>query len=302
MRAAVIFLTILCAVWLSGPPHETRSQSAFVDTGDTNSDGIVDLTDAVLILHYLFLGSTAPARIPIAEAENNDALEARVAALETLLAGVTRESLPDGQGGDVDTIQFSGVNVRVVNGTGKTGQSPNGLGNLTIGYNRAPTDREANRTGSHNLVVGDQNNYSSWGSLITGTRNTSAARFANVLGGKDTTADQEWGALDMDALERIRGGFLLNSFQPWTPTDSYAMTILAKDVWIQAGTNQQTGETEPGFLSAILRACVSLKGTGAESAYDCVRLVSYEDIGQIGLIEGNQLRIQKLSEAVFPDG
>ena len=82
MKAVAVFLLVLCAVWFGGSAIETRSQSAFVDSGDTNADGIVDMTDAVLILHHLFLGGPAPVRIPIAEAGSNDALEARVAALE----------------------------------------------------------------------------------------------------------------------------------------------------------------------------------------------------------------------------
>jgi len=116
MKAVAVFLAVLCAVWFWDAPIETRSESTFVDTGDTNADGEIDITDAVLILHHLFLTGPAPARIPIAEAQNNDALEARVSALESLLARVSRESIPDGQGGDVDTIRISGVNVQVVHG------------------------------------------------------------------------------------------------------------------------------------------------------------------------------------------
>ena len=156
--------------------------------GDANGDLFLDITDPVYLLQHLFLGGPPPA----AHAGGGTGLGERVTALEELLAGVSRVQLDDGQGGTAETIRFDGVNLQVTNGTGRTGQEPNGTGNLIVGYNRTPVDRPADRTGSHNIVCGDQNNYTSWGSLITGTRNISAARFANVLGGKEKVADEEW--------------------------------------------------------------------------------------------------------------
>src|SRR5262249_34083056 len=71
---------------------------------------------------------------------------------------------------DANEVVISGANLRIVNGLGAT-DTTNGLGNLIVGYNesRAPgcsgsipgpfcTD---NHTGSHNVVVGSRNNFSS---------------------------------------------------------------------------------------------------------------------------------------------
>ncbi|NQT19224.1 MAG: hypothetical protein HQ592_05930, partial [Planctomycetes bacterium] len=60
-----------------------------------------------------------------------DALEARIASLEALLAGVSRA------GSD---ITFSAVNVQIVNGTGSTDGAVNGVGNLIVGYNEERGD------------------------------------------------------------------------------------------------------------------------------------------------------------------
>ena len=58
------------------------------------------------------------------------------------------------------TIQFSGANVQIVNGAGVTA-STNGEGNLVIGYEASGGPR----TGSHNLVIGDNESWTSFGGL-----------------------------------------------------------------------------------------------------------------------------------------
>jgi hypothetical protein len=61
-----------------------------------------------------------------------DALEARIAKLEELLAGVTRSG---------SNITFSGVNVQIVSGRGSTDGTVNGTGNLIVRYNEERGDR-----------------------------------------------------------------------------------------------------------------------------------------------------------------
>jgi hypothetical protein len=82
------------------------------------------------------------------------------------------------------TIQFSGVNVQVVNGEGKTA-SLNGEGNFVIGY-----DENAGRTqtGSHNLILGEEQAFSSFGGIAAGYGNTISGREASVSGGFLNTA------------------------------------------------------------------------------------------------------------------
>ena len=108
------------------------------------------------------------------------------------------------------TTTFTGCNVYVQNGLGATNGNPNdplnnigggttnGLGNLIIGYNyagRGHTDPNTGqfvsdnmRTGSHNLVMGDMNNYSSYGGLVAGYFNTLSGPLATITGGDDNTA------------------------------------------------------------------------------------------------------------------
>ena len=111
----------------------------------------------------------------------------------------------------VRTVRFTGVNLQVVNGTNAT-ESVNGSGNLIVGYDEANTSTkivcslatdvngnslttESNclaaggtvavrqKTGSHNLVMGSQNSYSSAGGIVAGSGNFITAPFASNLGG-----------------------------------------------------------------------------------------------------------------------
>jgi len=148
--------------------------------------------------------------------DNDDqiaALLSRVVALETKLASVSLETV-NGQ----PTVRFSGVNVQVVNGLGNT-LTINGLGNLLIGYDEenlvGGTERcslgitdpggiaiitmgdcttaggtwaLSHKTGSHYLVTGSDHNYSSFGGLVAGFRNTVNTKFATVSGGSTNIA------------------------------------------------------------------------------------------------------------------
>ena len=105
------------------------------------------------------------------------ALEARIAALEALLAGVTRNG---------DTLLLTGMNLQVVNGMGTT-DSKNTLGNLVIGYNTFSSGTPF-RGGSHYLVVGDDHQYRSWGGIVAGRNNTASGEWASVTGGHANTA------------------------------------------------------------------------------------------------------------------
>lgn len=73
----------------------------------------------------------------------------------------------DGQGRLVPTILIEGVNVQIVNGRGSM-QSTNGRGNLIVGYQ---SERPFHRTGSHNIVVGDEHTYTSYGGIVSGEGN-----------------------------------------------------------------------------------------------------------------------------------
>ncbi|MCW3056848.1 MAG: hypothetical protein JWO21_817 [Solirubrobacterales bacterium] len=83
--------------------------------------------------------------------------------------------------GKKPTIQFYGVNVQVVSGAGKTSATVNGLGNLVIGYDE--NVEALAQTGSHNLVLGEEQMFTSYGGILAGFKNAITGPFASVTGG-----------------------------------------------------------------------------------------------------------------------
>jgi len=108
------------------------------------------------------------------------AYDDRISDLETKLASVSTEN-----GGD--DVVFTGVNVHVRDGSGNTDGAVNGLGNLIVGYNEDVGD-DAVRSGSHNLIVGTEHSYTSYGGLVVGKSNTISGAFTTVSGGYSNTA------------------------------------------------------------------------------------------------------------------
>jgi len=102
----------------------------------------------------------------------------RVRDLEAKLACMTK---------DGDEVVFEKCNIHIRSGSGQTDGEVNSLGNVIIGYNEAPSEH-IKRTGSHNLVLGPDHAYTSFGGLVAGRENTISAPYASVSGGRLNTA------------------------------------------------------------------------------------------------------------------
>src|SRR5262245_54348380 len=147
--------------WQELPANAAGAQAQAAGSGDVNGSGVIDLSDAIYLLDWLFTGGPAPA----ACAQESGLTPEEVRLLTDVLPHLSVVPLDDGQGGSNPTIRFSGVNVQVVNGLGATNGNPadpgslakisvNGLGNLIVGYQeRCPATEGIPRdvrTGSHN--------------------------------------------------------------------------------------------------------------------------------------------------------
>lgn len=87
-------------------------------------------------------------------------------------------------------LLITGVNVHIRSGSQTTedGGTPRGLGNLIIGYNEVDPDNVTPRNGSHNLVMGQKNGFSSVGGAVLGHTNKITGKYATILGGEMNTA------------------------------------------------------------------------------------------------------------------
>ncbi|MEZ5439776.1 MAG: hypothetical protein R3F12_15690 [Lysobacteraceae bacterium] len=126
------------------------------------------------------------------------------------------------------TARFSGVNVQVVNGEGTT-PTRNGVGNLIIGYNELPglaqfcslgeyntnyttcvsnggTWAANQRSGSHNLILGNRNGYTGFGGLVAGFNNIVNGIYASVSGGSANIASGDTAAVSGGLFNKASGG------------------------------------------------------------------------------------------------
>lgn len=139
------------------------------------------------------------------------ALAADLAELEARLAELACIQSAPGANTEVQDIVFTGCNVQIVNGLSST-ETTNAVGNLIVGYSTDQGDPN-DRGGSHNLVVGDNHTYSSFGGFVTGQTNQVTGAFASVSGGFDNIASGDYasvsgGEFNMASGERssVSGG------------------------------------------------------------------------------------------------
>ncbi len=117
------------------------------------------------------------------QGESGSGLSAeQVEQLKALLPHMTL--IASGIGGK-PTIRFSGVNVQIINGTGKTA-TVNGEGNLVIGYDENKAAHA--QTGSHDLILGEEQTFTSYAGVVAGFENAITAAFASVTGGGHNSA------------------------------------------------------------------------------------------------------------------
>jgi hypothetical protein len=87
--------------------------------------------------------------------------------------------------GGKPTIQFDAANVQIVSGTGSTGIT-NGRGNLVIGYDENGGKHE--QTGSHNLILGEEQTFTSYGDILGGGKNVGNSQ-SSIVGGRENTTN-----------------------------------------------------------------------------------------------------------------
>jgi hypothetical protein len=121
--------------------------------------------------------------------------------LDKVLAHI--KYIESGVGGK-PTVQFSGVNVQVVNGAGKTATT-NGEGNLVIGYDENPGAHA--QTGSHALVLGEEQTFTSYGGILGGFKNSITAPFGSITGGENNTVSHERDSVSGGDENRASGEF-----------------------------------------------------------------------------------------------
>lgn len=195
------------------------------------------------------------------------ALEIRVTALEALsqqqaqtiaaqATVISKFKVADGPYGPKTEITLSGVNLHIVNGNGPvpglTGSvdtdyfngvyahSCNGLGNLVLGYNSPRPFEYNDRSGSHNLVIGDLQSYSSYDGIVAGYHNGLDSPYASGVGGA-----YNW---SRDLCSSVSGGLGNYAFANFSSLSGGAQNT-ASAPWASISGGQ--GNVASGWWSAI---------------------------------------------------
>jgi hypothetical protein len=141
---------------------------------------------------------------------SNTALHKQLATIQSnhaLLLGPFVNVDPNPEVGVIGpNIIFSGANIHILSGSGRTDDNGNatGLGNLIIGYDEdpfglpnvpgfghppgAPPLKPGDRGGSHNLVIGSGNRFSALGGFVAGYLNSIRNAATGVSGGSGNVA------------------------------------------------------------------------------------------------------------------
>jgi hypothetical protein len=82
-----------------------------------------------------------------------------------------------------DSVIFTDANVYVQSGSGSTDGTVNGLGNLIVGYDEDGGSDD--KSGSHNVIIGMEHQYTGAGNLISGYRHEVDNDFSGMVGGFD---------------------------------------------------------------------------------------------------------------------
>lgn len=177
-------------------------------------DGLIASSAAQASSISALQGDLADANAEIQQLQGtNDAQSLSIVSLDSRVTGLqTKTNAITTSGAD---LFFTGVNVHIRSGAGITSATPNGRGNLIIGYNEAASAPNPSvRSGSHNLVLGERNSYSSWGGIVGGVDNRISAPSASVLSGDSNQATgpqsvivSGTGGLADDTTAVVIGGF-----------------------------------------------------------------------------------------------
>ncbi len=199
---------LLLALSLATTPATQAAEVTCANAGNINADSQVNC----------FKPNT-PAKSAEVNA-NFERLLQRIKDLEAKLAAVTYDA---GQ----KKLQIEGVNVHIVNGLGETYEF-NGTGNLIIGYNRdavreicsdgySETQQSCEaagaywaanqRTGSHNMVIGDEHQYIRSGGFVAGWNNALLGMDASVSGGYGNTASGHQSSISGGSKNTARGRY-----------------------------------------------------------------------------------------------
>jgi hypothetical protein len=127
-------------------------------------------------------------------------------------------------------------------GDGTTDGTNNGLGNVIVGYN---ADNGDTRTGSHNVVIGDQHSWTSSASLLAGLNNILSGEYSFIAGGVGNEASGTTSFVGGGQHSTANG---VRSFVG----GGFHNTVSGVNSFVGGGANNTAGPGTCGFVIATL--------------------------------------------------
>jgi hypothetical protein len=117
------------------------------------------------------------------------------------LFSLTPGYIDDCDSGSYPTLRLTGVNLQIVNGLGSN-NALDGTGNLIVGYHNTHCGG-----GSHNVIIGESNDVSSYCGLVVGQSNTLAASYGVVFGFSNSVETTGPGSAVLGGTNNIIEGY-----------------------------------------------------------------------------------------------
>jgi len=133
-------------------------------------------------------------------------LQSTVNQLASLLTYMTIDETNTINGVAPPHIIFEGVNLHVRNGSSRT-DTANGLGNLIIGYNEVGSADINNRAGSHNVIIGLEHEYSTYGGFVAGRFNRVSSISTSISGGYNNVASGNYSSISGGVVNTASGRY-----------------------------------------------------------------------------------------------
>lgn len=156
-------------------------------------------------------------------------------------------------------IYITGYNLHIRSGSDYTysaGPGFDGLGNLIIGYNNNDNFQES-QSGTHNLVIGDNHEYTSHGGLVAGHNNLIAGIASSVPGGEENKALGDWSVAIGGRLNSASNNNSIVAGGEGNSANKYGSTIFG-------GSSNEIPANSNGDLATIIGGIFNLsQGVGA---------------------------------------
>ena len=159
-------------------------------------------------------------------------------------------------------VIIEGANLHIRNGSTQT-DSNNGVGNLIVGYNEADYADNTQRTGSHNLVVGREHEYTNFGGFVAGYRNMVVGPYASVSGGS--------GNIAIGPYASVSGGYANSATHLYASVTGGSYNVASLDYATVSGGSYNTASgssasVSGGSYNTASGSSASVSGGWANSA------------------------------------